>query len=397
MSTSESILDTQRVDAELNVVQCLLLAKRSCGKSYLSTIREIRRLAKGIGKITPTEYFYYNLYDDARYTAEDKAAFFGKEAVRELDVKILKNAWNHIAADKLVFYALMRGFDLPVPETRAVYHRFRQCGAAVALRTPDQVADFLRDQIAYPVFAKPNGSVNSLGVASIESYDRSSDQLRLAGGGAVAVTDFVAATEAFAKEGYLFQERLMPHPDLVALCGPRMSTIRLYVVVGEAGAQILRASWKISVGDNPADNFWRSGNLLASIDVETGRVERVVTGAGPAQREVDCHPDSGARLLGISLPQWEQAKATCLAAAAALPACLVQGWDLAITDRGAVLIELEGNGGHPQMVQTACAEGLYRGAFKAFYDEHRARSEAAAQAQPRGLVSRLLQGVSFQR
>ena len=83
MTDSESILDTKRIDADFNLVECLLLAKRKCGKGYLSTIREIRRLAKGIGKITPTEYFTYNLDDDNRYSPAEKAAYSAASGVAE--------------------------------------------------------------------------------------------------------------------------------------------------------------------------------------------------------------------------------------------------------------------------------------------------------------------------
>jgi hypothetical protein len=355
MTTSNQILDGQRVDREV--------------------VREMFALSRGIGNLHPQEYFYYQLYDDRKYTWEEKTAFFGKQASLELDVNYLKNAWTHVTADKLVLSALLSGYGFPVPTTFAVYHPFRESGGATSLRDAEAVADFLRSGAAYPFFSKPVGGTNSLGVASVEAYDRASDSLQFKDGRVVTVEDFSRAITAYAKEGYCFQQPLRPHPELVALCGARMSSLRVLIIQDSDGPEILRASWKITVGDNPADNFWRPANLLAAIDVESGRVSRVVQGAGPKLVELDAHPDTGARLLDIELPLWAEVRNCCLRGARTLPNCHVQGWDVAITEGGPVLIELEGDGGHPQMVQLAQGRGLYSGRFKAFYDRHRAAAE----------------------
>lgn len=375
MTTDKLFLDQARIDKEIDFAACLKLANEKFGKSYFAAVKEIYGLSKGVGNLEPHEYLYYQLYNDERFSWEDKTAFFGKQASQELDINFLKNAWTHITADKLVVSGLLAGYGLPVPNTFAVYHRFRECGDARALHDAEAVAAFLRDGATYPFFSKPASSTNSLAVASVESYDPASDSLRLADGRQVGVEAFVEAIAGCVNGGYCFQERLTLHPKLAELCGGRMSSFRVFLLQDSDGPEILRASWKISVGDNPADNFWREGNLLAAVDPETGRVTRVVRGAGPDLVEVETHPDSGARLQDAELPLWAEVRDCCLRGAKALPNCHVQGWDVAITDRGPVLIELEGDGGHPQMVQLAQGQGLYQGRFKEFYDKQLAAAE----------------------
>jgi hypothetical protein len=69
--------------------------------------------------------------------------------------------------------------------------------------------------------------------------------------------------------------------------------------------------------------------------------------------------------------------------AAAVPSCHLQGWDVALTDRGPVLVELEGDGGDPIMEQLCFDSGLLQGRYlefatKAFQDKKERRKKAKA-------------------
>lgn len=374
MSDGQDFLDERRSDYAFNIAGTLKSAKDRLGRSYFSVVREMYSLSRGLGKLDPQEYLFYRLYDDETLSPDEKAQFLGRQAMKELDVRFLKNAWTHVCADKLALNAMLTGLGLPVPQTFGLYHSFRALGSTACLRGPKELAGFLRNQASYPFFSKPVAGVNSLGVASVEAYETGGDCLLLKDGRRVEVERFVAGIGRYFDKGYCFQHRLQPHPALVDLCGQRMSSVRVFLIMGDQGPEILRASWKVSTGDHPADNFWRKGNLLAPLNVESGMVERVIQGAGPEQVELDAHPDSGETLRGAVLPDWQAVRKTVLTGAASLPACLVQGWDVAITENGPVLIELEGDGGHPQMVQLPQGQGLYQGRFKDFYDRHKAEA-----------------------
>src|SRR5687768_8265040 len=119
----------------------------------------------------------------------------------------------------------------PVPETRALYHRGRRFGGAAALASPEALAAHLRAGLTYPCFAKPVTGIRSVGVAACEAYDAASDRLVFKGGRTLGVENFVGELEPYRRDGYLFQEMLAPHPELEALCGRRLSTVRLIVLL----------------------------------------------------------------------------------------------------------------------------------------------------------------------
>jgi hypothetical protein len=220
---------------------------------------------------------------------------------------------------------------LPVPETRALYQGDGRFAAVPAFAEPEALAAHLRTEMRYPFFGKPVAGIRSIGVVAVEGYDDGGDALVFLGGRTLALDGFVRELEAYRKHGYLFQEMLRPHPEVATLCGPRLSTVRLIVLLERGEPAIRNALWKIPVGDNPADNFWRPGNLLAGLDAD-GQVTRVIQGTGADQVELERHPDTEQPLMGATLPDWPALTALCLRAARAFPGLRMQAWDVALTD-----------------------------------------------------------------
>ncbi len=365
MTAAVEVVQHAKRDVGFNLPKSLQLAARAHGKSPGAQVVEIWRLRAGQGKLTPDEYYAFGLYDDRRFSFEDKLRFLGRAVQTRIIRRCNALEWWLLAHDKLVFYAMLQGQGLPVPATRTVYHRSRRFSAATTLADPAALTAHLRSGISYPCFGKPATGIRSIGVAALEAYDAASDRVVLKGGEAVALEAFVSELERYRADGYLFQELLRPHPELEQVVGPRLATVRLIVLLEDTGPAILHALGKIPVGDNPADNFWRPGNLLAALDAESGRITRVQQGAGPEQRELETHPDTGGRLQDLTIPDWPALTALGLQAATAFPGLRMQAWDIAPTDRGPVLVEVN-IGGDFNLPQLAHRRGLMDDRFRAF-------------------------------
>lgn len=330
-------------------------------------VRELVRLALGPGRIKPYEYFFLCLYESDRLSPEEKLTFMGDRARVVLHKEAIESAWLAATYDKLLFLSAMKGQELPVPQVRAVFGGRRFADAA-RLSDGPALAAWLRDGAAFPFFSKPVESTGSAGTASIEGYDAASDELVSADGRRVTIEQFVREVTRYRERGYIFQERIATHPELRPVCGPGVSACRMLVRVEEGVPSLHRATWKIPAGANLADNFWRDGNMLGAIDPASGTITRVVRGMAVDTTEIENHPDTGAPLKGRVLPQWEVMKATALEAASTFPALWLQGWDIAISDRGPVIFEVEGDGGGAQMTQHAQGRGLLEPEFVAFLE-----------------------------
>jgi hypothetical protein len=337
------------VDLSENLKAALAAGKRATGIAA-----EVLALRRGPGKLTPQEYFYYRLWDAAQEGA-DKRRFVGKIAQRPMHVAAGTREWFAASADKILFQSIMDGAGLRTPELIAATQAGRFLPDAPVITDPATLADKLRDTALYPLFAKQVAGKYSLSVLSADGFDNDTDEVLLLDGTRQKVTD--VACSLVGGCGFLIQRRLSPAPDLAARFGPRLWSARLLVLVTPSGPVIHRAVAKIATGTNPADNYWRPGNRLGGIDLASGRITRVVHGAG-ADLVVDApHPDTGAPIVGTTIPGWQHLTDMVRTASQVFAGIRTQSWDVALTADGPVFLELN-YGGDLNLHQLAHGAGV---------------------------------------
>ena len=342
--TMSSVLEKHKSEPGFDLGKNMSIAKQKFGKSYFSQVKEMAKLAFGPLKLQPAEYFAYRLYEDKNYSLEQKRCFIGEQAQDQIFRQTNDLGWWGIAHDKLTFDTMLKALNLPCAEIRAVYHPWRNHGTVPVIRHHEVLADYLRTDMAYPFFAKPVTGMHSLGTVKSFGVDPENDEIFITSSPSVNVQSFADEIVAYGTNGYIFQECLTPHPVIKEICGPRLSTIRLVVALTDTGPEIMRSVWKVPTGNNIADNFWRPGNILAALDGDSGTVLRSVQGTGPQQIGVDRHPDTEQLIKGITLPDWQNVKDLVITSAYAIPALRLQAWDVALTNRGPVLLELNVGG-----------------------------------------------------
>jgi hypothetical protein len=228
----------------------------------------------------------------------------------------------------------------------------------------------LRQDVQYPFFLKPARSKHGVGAVGVTGFAWEEQQLVLVDGHRVDLGDYLRDVDARLRVdrfGVLLQEYLAPDSRLVPVCGERLSSIRLIVLLCQDGPQPLHAVWKIPVGKNMTDNFHHgvSGNLLGYVNLNTGRVERVIGGAAGGQVEALFHPDTGVALLGITLPDWSRLIGVGVEGARALPALRWQSWDIAMSSGGPMILEMNAFA-DVDLVQYAYGAGLNDTVLRAY-------------------------------
>jgi hypothetical protein len=340
-------------------------ARRDTGKSIAAQAAEIMALRRGVGRLSADEYYQYRLYDDQRFTWDQKKQFLGRWMENGLVPILKETGWLGLANDKVIAYAFLRGLGFPIPEPYGVYHAWRHCGDIPVHRTKAALAQAVR-ALDRSFVAKPVNGMWGRNVTAVRAYDASRDAVILTNGSVLGIDALADRLDQVNDTGgMLLQELLAPHPAIQERCGERICSIRMVTVIDRRGPKVIATVWKVATGGSMADNYWEPGNLIGPIDPQTGVVGRTFTGLGREIRHVDTHPDTGRTLPGFELPDWRQAVELCLSATGAIPKLPMQAWDVALTSRGPVLLEVNVNGGMrlPQL----CAEaGLLRGELAEF-------------------------------
>lgn len=360
-------------------------ARRSSALTGLSPLRHFREemaLHRSCG-VGPRSYYFNRLYDPALPMAAkttylpDDLHDGGPETIR-FACRLTPKRHRQLYLNKLVSYHFLSSFGLPLARVYGVFDpAVGSTADSLPLRTAAELQRWLDDFSGDGFVFKP--MEGCLGF----------DVLVLTGRAEGDPRSFVALDgerydaerlEAFARDSsprlkkrtqqeippYLLQERLHSHPDVRALVGgPTVSSARLVTFVSLDGRpRLLAASFKLQPGLVGADNFAR-GSVACSIDLETGAL-------GPGRKkevleEVTTIPGTDRRFVGFRLPDWENVKELAIRAASTFPWARAVGWDIALCDRGPVL--LEGNDHwDPSLVQYPAAKGLMTGEFKTLYD-----------------------------
>ena len=352
--TTPTILDTDATKQTLSFADVMQRVAVDHDKPLTAQLKEMATLCMRGNRLSTEEYYKLRLYNDANLTLEDKKRFAGLARSREIWVELnAANPWQGVMDDKLAFEHLMRGFGFSVPTTLAVIGGKRNAPKPAFLRDKDSVRAFF-EAASFPVFGKPLDADQSLGSIKLIGYDPAIGMLSKHDGSLIAVDDFWTEIATNHAQGYLLQDCLVSHKELLELCGSGVPTMRILTLDEGDGPALFTAAAKLTGSNNVADNFWRGGNLIAPVDIESGVMGQALTRMGVDGELCSTHPDTGCEIEGTALPLWQEAKTVALLAAGILKGAAIIGFDMALTDNGPVIIEANYD---PDLVMMQAAHG----------------------------------------
>ena len=309
--------------------------------SPLKIMRDYVGLSFGPGKLSFRDYTQLRLFDDAFWEGADRREVVGQHRGVEIHQQVnFRHDWWGIFDNKVAMASYLAAYGFPTIPTLAVYCPALETTAAHVARDADGLRRVLSEEANYPLFGKPTEGLQSLGSVGLKRYSPYSHCLETVDGRVIALDAFVGDIVRHYADGYLLQKFASPHAAIRSLCGDRLATIRVVTLNLEGAPKVFRACWKIPAGDNIADNYWRAGNLVAQIDLATGTVRRVLSGAGLSLAHHVVHPDTKMHMTGFQIPHWDVMVAMVVEAARLMQHVPLIGWDLAALDGGPVIVEM---------------------------------------------------------
>lgn len=380
------------------IFQSLKLVERDYGVAPFTQLGQILRGAILRRTIAPLEYYKFSMFAPGNESAEARDRFVGTSRNRRINRAF--NAMGRARGfvdDKLYYEMILQRNGVPTSETIALFHRSITLGHMTCFADEEGFAAYLRRPEEYPLFGKPLGGSLSLGTISIKRYDAERDAVSLSDGQVVPVPQLVSEIVAeYGRAGYILQRKVEPHPELARFTGSSVGTVRV-LMAGDGHTHWPQyACWKIPRPGSPADNFWRDGHLLALLDTETGAVVRVQQGTG-ARAETVTRREGGPSFEGLRIPDWDRVIDLATRAVQVTGDMRIVGFDVAVSDRGPVIIEANTNPDHA-LYQIVARRGVMDDRLTAAWQKaladgkaHKAESKAAMRKQRRGYRRRQME------
>lgn len=360
--------------------QLMQFAAKKSGRSAIAIAKDFAQLQKSDRKINIVEYVRWKLYDDTRYTPEERAAFISNDLHWPIIHKCCDYTWNAAAEDKVLADTLMRSGGVPVPETLAVIDRStRHYPGVEKLDNADAIKSMILAQGGTGMFGKVVGGMISFGAFEIEKADGT--HVTCVGRDPMTYDAFLA--DLIGDQAYMIQKTQTNHPVFAAYCSA-LATVRMVNIVRNGRIDTLIAVLKVPQGNNIADAFWRPGNLACEIDVHTGTIKTIVRRDGPEMTFLDDHPAKPG-FMGLQLPHWDKLREVNDLAARIFSPLRYQSCDIAITPDGPVMIELNYGGGF-DLPQNASGRGMLTPDLRRFFEDCGYDFNASSKNTKKGLL-----------
>jgi hypothetical protein len=334
-------------ETEAQIDAFMTIAARESGRPMAELRQEFADLKAGPGRLTADEYVKFALYDSTRYSPADKQAFLSDLLHWPIVRACCDSNWTAATEDKWLASRILDMVGLPTPRIIAVCDDSQRLYPGTrTIRTEQQFLQFLAERPGEPFFAKPMVSYASKGILRCEGH----------GGGMMTFTHIgeLPAAEAYRKhlgrQPYILQTIQKNHSFFSGLCR-NLATVRTGAVVYDNEVRLAFSFLKMPGLETIEDRFQVPGNIACELNPVTGDILSIACRTAHGYTRHTLHPEHGVPMIGLRLPYWQEVLDAVGTTARLFAPLRYQTMDIAITDAGPVVIEVNIGGGFagPQM------------------------------------------------
>ena len=256
----------------------------------------------------------------------EETTVFVDDIGREIELTLpvtracVANRYNNELIRRLNDKAYWDDFMDKVKFNRRFDRQLRRDWLEFAGSTPEDLGRFCEGKewiMSKPLDACCGKGIEKLRPADFESMEALHEYLQQAGCG-------------------LVEEVVVQHPEIAAIYPNAVNTIRMATILTGDKATVVYAFIRIGNKGHVVDNL-NSGGMAAPLDVKTGKIK--YPAADKDGIVYDRHPQTDTPITGAVIPFWKEAVALCEECAKVIPQVRYVGWDIAITEKGPVVIE----------------------------------------------------------
>lgn len=309
-----------------------------------------------------TEFLLHGLYDPDRHSEEEARRFIGNSLHWPIAHTCNPTSWQATTEDKVLAATILQAGGVPVAPCLGVIDRSaRTFPGMPKISDAASLRAFCLAHVEGGLFAKIVGGMVGFGTLRIEAADDTT--ITCSNHGVMTYESFLS--DLVGENSYLVQRTLRNH-SAIAPYASALSTVRMVNLVRDTDIVVPMAALALAQGDNIADAFWRDGNLACAVDVQTGRLTTVARRDEHEIVYLDDHP-SVAGLKGLVLPWWDELVAINERAARLFAPIRYQSTDIAITEYGPMIVEINYGSGFG-LPQQAAGRGMLTPEVRAFFE-----------------------------
>ena len=314
-----------------------------------STFRLIRKYDMySLSKRVHIIFDYYKLYRKRRLLISEYYEYEFEKASKEFKESFLGMTeqgyylktlnpikYYTLARNKYLAHICLEKAGIPMPTLWGYYNPY----LSNAKNDFSNLLNELQDNKHTPFVIKATESSHGEGVYIVKEVINSKEKvwLSLVSKKKILLVDFLDLGDELIVESAIKQTK-----QFAGFNESSVNTIRFMTTLYPNGdAKIIAAFIKIGRNGAYIDNAGIGGNVDANIDVRTGKINNVIIFSGYRDvKKSDIHPDTGKQIEGVIIDNWEDIKDKVISYQKALPFVKAAGWDVAITDEGPIIIEV---------------------------------------------------------
>ncbi len=313
---------------------------------FLNRITEEYKKLFGLNGLTPFEYFAYGL-ESRRLSFKEKAKFLSYFEYKNKYLPCLNpRSERSPYADKISLKKLFKKFNIPTARFLCMFSSQNGITSdGKEIKSKNELGNWLfrfskKGIVIKPIFG--GGGSNILVIPKISKEN-----------GRICFYSYTKKYDIKEIYKYLFmgnrynipgqyshfaEEKISQHSLLNEIYPKCVHTVKIWTLkIPRKGPLIFAAVLRIGTGLSGVDNFDNHGNLAAAINIKDGRAGECVNYFG--ERNITRHPQTNQVISGIRLPFWKNIKKLALFLADCCEGVNFVGWDIAITDKGPIVIE----------------------------------------------------------
>ena len=305
-------------------------------KSIFKVICEVEKMSI-FWRCFPDMYFKMSMFTSEWRDLDIMKSFVPQAAFYRIEERLDKR-YNMLIDDKVVFHDLMNYYHIPVPH---VFFLLKDNH----LFSPDQVEEYTEEQVnkllseikENRIFVKRYSGGEATSVFVFEKHNGSFYD-------GANMVDAHYIKMKYKNEKFFFEQQIHQHEILNMLNPDTVNTTRVLASFdSHQDAKIYSATLRVGRKGSYVDNA-AQGGISIPVDLSTGALGKYgVMMYSPVKYEK--HPDSQCEFSIITMPHWDKVINVVKKVLRTLPPFMYVGFDIAITQDGPVITEINTGSG----------------------------------------------------